>query len=164
MAPSLPRAKTSIRPLPSEVAAGDEVSFPPRFCQLDHDVPIYDLCHRAPSWTLHQKMSDGCLVSTRQGRCLRRVARRCRTRRSTYEPPLVVVLSQMAPSLPRAKTSIRPLPSEVAAGDEVKNPARGRSTSATSHSCHPSDHTRGRRSHLVPRGRGCLIRRARGRR
>jgi hypothetical protein len=40
------------------------------------------------------------------------------------EPPLVVVLSQMAPSLPRAKTSIRPLPSEVAAGDEVRTPPR----------------------------------------
>ena len=42
-----PRTKTSITPLVGDVAAGDEVSFPPRDCQLDH-VPVYDLWYRAP--------------------------------------------------------------------------------------------------------------------
>jgi hypothetical protein len=40
------------------------------------------------------------------------------------EPPLVVVLPQMAPSLPRTKTSIAPLVGEVAAGEEVRAPPR----------------------------------------
>ena len=36
----------------------------------------------------------------------------------------MVVLSQMAPSVPRTKTSIEPLAGDVAAGDEVKAPPR----------------------------------------
>ena len=38
-------------------------------------------------------------------------------------PPSVVVLSQRALSVPRTKTSIAPLDGEVAAGDEVEDPA-----------------------------------------
>ncbi len=37
---SVPRTKTSMRPLPGEVAAGDEVSAPPRVCQLDQVAPF----------------------------------------------------------------------------------------------------------------------------
>jgi hypothetical protein len=40
------------------------------------------------------------------------------------EPPFVVVFSQMAPSVPRTKTSITPLVGEVAAGDDVRAPPR----------------------------------------
>ena len=45
---SLPRTKTSIVPAAGDVAAGDDVRTPPRFSQLDHDVPVYDLWYRAP--------------------------------------------------------------------------------------------------------------------
>ncbi len=44
-APSLPRTKTSITPLAGDVAAGDEVSFPPRGapsdCQLVQELPPF---------------------------------------------------------------------------------------------------------------------------
>jgi len=39
-------------------------------------------------------------------------------------PPFVVVFCQMAPPVPRAKTSITPALVDVAAGDEVRDPPR----------------------------------------
>lgn len=39
-------------------------------------------------------------------------------------PPFAVVFSQMAPSVPRTKTSMIPLAGEITAGDEIRAPPR----------------------------------------
>ena len=62
MAPSVPRTKTSITPLVGEVAAGDDVSFPPRFCQPDHDEPVYDLCLQSAVGALHKEVKAVCIL------------------------------------------------------------------------------------------------------
>jgi hypothetical protein len=49
MTPSLPRTKTSITPLDGEVAAGDEVSIPPREVDAVQVVPVQCLYQRALS-------------------------------------------------------------------------------------------------------------------
>ena len=122
-APSLPRTTTSITPLLGEVAAGDEVSIPLRDCQPDHDVPVYHLCQRAPS-VPRTKTSRRLPCAEAAGDVPDGIVPPMEVHVLHEEPPLVVVFSQRALSLPRTTTSITPLLGEVAAGDEVSIPPR----------------------------------------
>ncbi len=56
----MPRTKTSITPLAGEVAAGDEVSFPPRDCQPDHDEPVHVFWYRTPSVPSYEDVETTC--------------------------------------------------------------------------------------------------------
>ena len=119
-----PASKTSITPALGEVAAGDEVRDPPRIGYADHDAPLYVFYQRAPPAPVTKTSRRPDPTSRPPVLCRKRAGRRARSRGSRRLPPFVVVLSQTAPSVPRAKTSITPAPGEVAAGDEVRNPPR----------------------------------------
>ena len=60
MAPSVPRAKTYITPLVGEVAAGDEVSFPPRDSQPDHDRAVTRFMPQGAVSTVYKDVKTAC--------------------------------------------------------------------------------------------------------
>src|ERR1035437_2994538 len=123
MAPSVPRTKTSMRLLPGAVAAtADDVSLPPSDCQLDQDVPVYHCRHSWPSVPCAKRSRrpephEQTVASVPAGIWPPREVQPLQE-----APPFVVVFSQMALSLPRTKTSIRPLPGAAAAGSDVRMP------------------------------------------
>ena len=123
-APSPPRTKTPIWLPVVAVAAGAEVSFPPRVCQPDHEPPVNHLCHRAPSVPFYKDVETTSAPGA--GRCcgIDRNLPADRVPAVTRVPLLVVLSDQTAPSLPRAKTSIWPLLFNVAAGADVIIPPR----------------------------------------
>jgi hypothetical protein len=91
--------------------------------QPDHVVPVYALCHSAPSVPC-TKMSARPGPDEQAASHVPAAIWPPRDCQPDHDVPSQS-LYQTAPSVPRTKTSIRLLPGEVAAGADVRTPPRG---------------------------------------
>ena len=148
----MPRTKTSNTPLVGEVAAGDEVKAPPRIAsRTTSRSTFFDTARRSclrtnrPRRLPHEQAAGPVPEAIWPPR---------EAQLDQEPPPFVVVFCQMAPSVPRAKTSITPASSLTSQRVTRSGTRRGIASRTTSYRY--TIYATGRRRCLVQRRRDDL--------